>query len=60
MKEQLNKRKPDDEFAAIQFSYFAEDGQERAVFCPESKALGQPAEHVFLQTAQSRCQASPC
>ena len=27
VKEQLNKRKPDDEFGAIQFSYFAGDGR---------------------------------
>jgi ATP-dependent Lon protease len=40
VKEQLNKRKPDDEFAALQFSYFKEDGQEQAVHCPESKGIG--------------------
>lgn len=39
VKEQLNKRKPDDEFAAIQFSYFGPDQQEKPVFCLESKAL---------------------
>jgi ATP-dependent Lon protease len=39
VKEQLNKRKPDDEFAAIEFSYFGADQMEKVVFCQESKAL---------------------
>ena len=52
VKEQLNKRKPDDEFAAVQFSYFAGDGVERAVFCPESKALSQTAAGVGRLTAE--------
>ncbi len=38
VKEQLNKRKPDDEFAALQFSYFTADGREHIVYCPESQA----------------------
>jgi ATP-dependent Lon protease len=37
VKEQMNKRKPDDEFAKINLSYFAADGSEVVVFCPESK-----------------------
>ena len=37
VKEQLNKRKPDDEFAHIQLSFFRSDGVEQIVFCPESK-----------------------
>lgn len=41
VKEQLNKRKPDDEFAAVQFSYFTADGTEREVHCPESRAAGK-------------------
>jgi ATP-dependent Lon protease len=53
VKEQLNKRKPDDEFAAIQFSYFPADGQERAVFCQESKAVGQLAERDPPPAAKS-------
>ncbi|MEQ1839261.1 MAG: BREX system Lon protease-like protein BrxL [Verrucomicrobiales bacterium] len=39
VKEQLNKRKPDDEFAAIEFSYFDRDGIERFVDCPESRGV---------------------
>lgn len=37
VKEQMNKRKPDDEFAMINLSYFKENGEEQIVFCPESK-----------------------
>lgn len=37
VKEQMNKRKPDDEFAQINLSYFRRDGTEVVVCCPESK-----------------------
>ncbi|HMR54432.1 MAG TPA: BREX system Lon protease-like protein BrxL [Amaricoccus sp.] len=37
VKEQMNKRKPDDEFARINLSYFGASGEEIVVFCPESK-----------------------
>lgn len=37
VKEQMNKRKPDDEFASINLSYITTDGREVVVFCPESK-----------------------
>lgn len=46
VKEQMNKRKPDDEFARINLSYFAADGKEVVVYCPESKnaiATQQPS-----------------
>lgn len=46
VKEQMNKRKPDDEFARINLSYFKASGEEVVVFCPESKgaaATQQPA-----------------
>jgi len=46
VKEQMNKRKPDDEFALIDLSYFKASGEEVVVFCPESKdavATQQPA-----------------
>lgn len=46
VKEQMNKRKPDDEFARISLSYFTAGGEEITVFCPESKnalATQQPA-----------------
>jgi ATP-dependent Lon protease len=37
VKEQMNKRKPDDEFALINLSYFNSGGTEVVVYCPESK-----------------------
>ncbi len=46
VKEQMNKRKPDDEFALINLSYFKAGGEEVVVFCPESKnalATQEPA-----------------
>ncbi|GMG91404.1 MULTISPECIES: BREX system Lon protease-like protein BrxL [Cupriavidus] len=64
VKEQMNKRKPDDEFARINLSYFQTSGEEVVVFCPESKdapatqeparrrlnqATGQPVETVEVQ-----------
>ncbi|MFA5904947.1 MAG: BREX system Lon protease-like protein BrxL [Desulfobacula sp.] len=46
VKEQMNKRKPDDEFALINLSYFKVTGEETIVYCPESKdslATQEPA-----------------
>jgi ATP-dependent Lon protease len=37
VKEQMNKRKPDDEFALINLSYFKASGEKVVVFCPEPK-----------------------
>lgn len=37
VKEQMNKRKPDDEFARIHLSYFNPAGEEVIVYCPESR-----------------------
>jgi ATP-dependent Lon protease len=37
VKEQMNKRKPDVEFAKINLSYFRSTGEEIIVFCPESR-----------------------
>ncbi|WP_218509731.1 BREX system Lon protease-like protein BrxL [Variovorax sp. dw_308] len=37
VKEQMNKRKTDDEYARINLSYFDTAGQEVVVFCPESR-----------------------
>jgi ATP-dependent Lon protease len=39
IKEQMNKRKPDDEFANINLSFFTADGKEIIVYCPESKNI---------------------
>ena len=37
IKEQMNKRKADDEFGLISLSYFDDQNNEVVVFCPESK-----------------------
>ena len=37
VKEQMNKRKPDEEFALINLSYYDQHGKEIVVYCPESK-----------------------
>jgi len=37
IKEQMNKRKPDEEFARINLSYITADGKEIVVYCPESR-----------------------
>lgn len=39
VKEQMNKRKPDDEFAHIDLSFFTTDGKEVVVYCPETKDI---------------------
>lgn len=55
VKEQMNKRKPDDEFARIGLSYFKASGEEVVVFCPESKdaaATQQPARRRLRQTGE--------
>lgn len=52
VKEQMNKRKPDDEFARINLSYFKASGEEVVVFCPESKdapATQEPARRRLHQ-----------
>lgn len=52
VKEQMNKRKPDDEFARINLSYFKSNGDEVVVFCPESKdatATQRPARRQLHQ-----------
>jgi len=56
VKEQMNKRKPDDEFARINLSYFTTGGEEVVVFCPESKDA--PATQERLAVFESGCLAS--
>lgn len=53
VKEQMNKRKPDDEFARINLSYLKANGEEVVVFCPESKdapATQEPARRRLRQS----------
>lgn len=55
VKEQMNKRKPDDEFARINLSYFKASGEEVVVWCPESKdasATQEPARRKLAPAAR--------
>jgi ATP-dependent Lon protease len=57
VKEQMNKRKPDDEFANIQLSYFRADGTEVIVYCPESRhavATQQPVRKALDDPLQAK------
>jgi ATP-dependent Lon protease len=49
VKEQMNKRKPDDEFARINLSYFTADGKEVVVYCPESRNA-TATQHPFRRS----------
>ena len=53
IKEQMNKRKPDDEFAQIDLSYINSSGEEIIVYCPESKAADATLNPVRQQLASS-------
>ncbi|MCY4355935.1 MAG: BREX system Lon protease-like protein BrxL [Gammaproteobacteria bacterium] len=46
VKEQMNKRKSDDEFAKINLSYMNDDGKEVIVYCPESKFVPATQEPI--------------
>ena len=52
VKEQMNKRKPDDEFARINLSYFSVDGKEVVVYCPESRNA-KATQHPFRRSLKS-------
>ena len=41
VKEQLNKKKPDDEFANINLGYYDHEGKLITVFCPESRDVAE-------------------
>ncbi|MGR3379800.1 BREX system Lon protease-like protein BrxL [Roseovarius indicus] len=60
VKEQMNKRKPDDEFALINLSYINSDGTEVVVFCPESKdaaATQEPTRRSLNISEQTEIQS---
>jgi len=62
VKEQMNKRKPDDEFAQINLSYFTTKGEEKVVFCPESKnalATQNPARQGIESTPEASKASQP-
>jgi ATP-dependent Lon protease len=58
IKEQMNKRKPDDEFAKIDLSYINSNGKEIIVYCPESKTADATLNPVRQQLANSSEDAS--
>ena len=53
IKEQMNKRKPDDEFARISLSHIKVDGQEEVVFCPESRHASATLEPMRCRLKKS-------
>lgn len=66
VKEQLNKRKPDEEYARINMSYINKDGQKVIVYCPESKysiATQNPRKdanvHVLTEPAHDNVVTTP-
>lgn len=66
IKEQLNKRKPDEEYARINMSYINKDGQKVVVYCPESKysiATQNPRKdanvHVLTEPAHDNIVTTP-
>lgn len=62
VKEQMNKRKPDDEFALIDLSYFNSDGDETIIRCPESlgaKATLDPTRESLVIDGGARPPQEP-
>lgn len=65
VKEQMNKRKSDDEFARINLSYFNTAGQEVVVYCPESRhatATQEPSRrniHAVAEDTPAATDARP-
>jgi len=62
VKEQMNKRKPDDEFARINLSYYRPDGTEVTVYCPESKnsiATQNPVRREAMGRSGGTSEPSP-
>jgi ATP-dependent Lon protease len=63
VKEQLNKKKPDDEFASINLGYFSPSGELVTVWCPESKgaaATQSPARRAINEEGEkTQAQVSP-
>ena len=59
VKEQLNKRKPDDEFADINLGYFGPDGNLIIVFCPESRNAAATQTPTRTPAMQDNVMAQP-
>lgn len=59
VKEQMNKRKPDDEFARIGLSYFNAKNEEVVVFCPESKDASATQEPARRRLGPQQSETTP-
>jgi ATP-dependent Lon protease len=59
IKEQMNKRKPDEEFARINLSYFDTNGREVIVYCPESKDVPATQDPARRKPSQMSPEAEP-
>lgn len=59
VKEQMNKRKPDDEFARIGLSYFNAKNEEVVVFCPESKDASATQEPARRRLGPHQSETTP-
>ena len=58
VKEQMNKRKPDEEFASINLGFLDEKGELQVVFCPESKDAPATQHPVRKQSGPQGTTAS--
>lgn len=58
VKEQLNKKKPDDEFASINLSYFDATGNLLTVYCPESREAAA-TQHPNRRTTEAGEEEQP-
>lgn len=59
VKEQLNKKKPDDEFASINLGYFDPAGRLVTVWCPESKDAAATQSPVRRSLNQDESASEP-
>lgn len=59
VKEQMNKRKPDDEFARIDLSFFNREGREIVVRCPETINASATLEPARRRLSPSGSEAVP-
>jgi ATP-dependent Lon protease len=59
IKEQMNKRKPDDEFARIDLTYFDAGGNEVKVYCPETRNAPATLEPMRRRLHEASADAEP-
>jgi ATP-dependent Lon protease len=59
IKEQMNKRKPDDEFARIDLAYLDADGNEVEVHCPETRNAPATLEPMRRRLSEAMADGAP-